>query len=456
VTVPAETKPGMYNASVEIRCKGDKVVIPVRIQVRNFTLPRPGRLATPFGLYMNKMSPWYYGPKSKLTIEEYSIWCDFLSKYRMTPKNIGYEYVEREYKTLPDGTKELISVDMSNLKKTVGKLSKDYFSPYSYGLYRLPTGPTIEKALKNNYAWCTPEKVAAPVKIHYDEWVKQGFAKDVYVYGVDEPKGEEAYDFVEKTYAIIKEQVPTCKIMQTGNCDNPKLIGLVDIWCPKTPIAGNQFFKDRLKDGDIVWDYVCVSPVLPYANFFIDEPAVDHRVLFWQTKQIGATGLLYWATIWWQDLGATAYSGEKCFPQERLDFRDHPLFKNTWVHVNGDGVLLYPGPDLKPYPSIRLEVIRDGIEDYEYLAILDELISKVEDIDKYTTPQGQSLLNKAKELAKVPQNISVDMKNYTKDANTILNRRKVVGDMIEQLTDVLKNKDYEKYWNFNMPTGDMD
>ena len=46
---------------------------------------------------------------------------------------------------------------------------------------------------------------------------------------------------------------------------------------------------------------------------------------------------------------------------------------------NGDGTLFYPGlPDLIggsthiPVESIRLKLIREGLEDYEYLALLEK------------------------------------------------------------------------------------
>ena len=39
---------------------------------------------------------------------------------------------------------------------------------------------------------------------------------------------------------------------------------------------------------------------------------------------------------------------------------------NAAEQVNGDGILIYPGAK-GPLPSIRLENIRDGIEDFELL-----------------------------------------------------------------------------------------
>ena len=45
--------------------------------------------------------------------------------------------------------------------------------------------------------------------------------------------------------------------------------------------------------------------------------------------------------------------------------------------ANGDGYILYPGRKYGihgPIGTMRLEMIRDGQEDYEYLYILEELL----------------------------------------------------------------------------------
>jgi hypothetical protein len=49
--------------------------------------------------------------------------------------------------------------------------------------------------------------------------------------------------------------------------------------------------------------------------------------------------------------------------------RANPLVPANLSFSNGDGLLLYPGPD-GPYPSIRLENLRDGVEDYSLLKAL--------------------------------------------------------------------------------------
>ncbi|MEN8254867.1 MAG: glycoside hydrolase domain-containing protein [Verrucomicrobiota bacterium] len=449
VHVSPAAKPGTYQASVEVTAGEYSETVPVLIRVRNFALPRPGRFAAPFGLYAPYMSNWYYGDKEygqHFTAGQYAKWCRFMGKYRLTPKNIAYEFVDREYTEGRNG-KTLKSVDFENLESTVGALAGDYYPPYSFGIYRLSSAKEIGKWLKAGKT--SAKEMARTVILHIKEWEKRGFPAEVYVYGFDELVGDDkaVVEFAIKVYSALKKEMPSIKIMQTSMGKvSAELTGLVDIWCPKTASLADPFYKSELGKGKTLWSYVCVSPVPPFANFFIDQPATDHRVLFWQMRKAGATGLLYWSTTWWEGFSATPASSEPCFPDIPMKMKEHEVYTGIGsLHVNGDGLLLYPGKDMTPLPSIRLEIIRDGIEDVEYMFLLEELIGKVEAIPVYQTHSGALLLKHAKTLLEVPGEISRSLEDYTKDPQVILERRKELSNMIEQLVDILENKDYETW-----------
>ncbi|MBM4047409.1 MAG: DUF4091 domain-containing protein, partial [Planctomycetes bacterium] len=195
----------------------------------------------------------------------------------------------------------------------------------------------------------------------------------------------------------------------------------------------SKFYAERRQAGDRLWTYVCCSPKPPHANFFVDEPATDHRVLFWQTRQAGATGFLYWSTCWWDGLPMPSAS-QPCFPDAPIRLSEHSTYKS--YKTNGDGLLIYPGKDMTPLPSIRLEVIRDGIEDYEYLALLSRLVEKAKALPPAKRPAPQ-VLQQAEDLCLVPETISHSVTNYTKDPNVLFERRRQVGDVIERLASVL-------------------
>ena len=222
--------------------------------------------------------------------------------------------------------------------------------------------------------------------------------------------------------------------MQTIGDPNPaELVGLVDIWCPLTARLDAPFYAERRKAGDTLWTYVCCSPRPPYANFFVDQPATAHRVLFWQARKAGCTGLLYWCVCWWDGLPTPA-RGKPCFPDVPIDFKD----LGTWKRYkdNGDGLLVYPGPDFTPWPSLRLEVVRDGIEDYEYLALLSRLVARAKALPPERRPAPEWLAE-AEALCTVPDAISRTMTDYTDDPQPLLERRRRIGDALDRLTVLL-------------------
>lgn len=435
------TPSGVYKGTIKVSSGKENRIITIVVKVRKFTIPRPGTFEAPFGLYKFAIEDWYFGKRGTMSVEEFKKWAEMLGEYRLTPKNIGTEFINKTFE-LVNGNKELATVDMSALNPMLPELTKKYYPDYTYELYRLPSAPGLEEKLKKG-SLMTPEELTAPFEKHLKEWEKQEFTDKTYIYGIDEPQSEEILNYCGEIYSSLKAEHPFIKIMQTGNCVLPDLIGLVDIWCPLSSNAWDPFFQERVKDGDKLWQYVCISPNPPYANFFVDEPGVDHRNLFWQTRKIGASGMLYWTVFWVNKLKNKACDGKHSFPDIPFDFTNSEFYTDSWNHANGDGMMLYPGKDLKPLPSIRLEIIRDGIEDYEYFVVLDKLIKLVEQIPAYKN--NRNLLDIARKLTKVPDTIVQSATIYTKDPELILNQRKQIADMIEQLMDIVENKDYERW-----------
>jgi hypothetical protein len=96
---------------------------------------------------------------------------------------------------------------------------------------------------------------------------------------------------------------------------------------------------------------------------------------------------------------------------------------------NGDGRFIYPPrrrdePVISgPVDSLRWEMLREGIEDYEYLALLKRLIAKV----------GAAGVSVARLLV-VPETIVRDGKTYTKSSAPIYRRRRAIANAIEMLS----------------------
>jgi hypothetical protein len=129
------------------------------------------------------------------------------------------------------------------------------------------------------------------------------------------------------------------------------------IWVPQLVHFQPGFCSDRQEMGEPAWTYVSVATAaVPGAPDFwrIDRTGTSHRAMGWWLYTYGCDGLLYWNVFWW--------------PRNLFV---HPTLSNLGT---GDGYLWYPDYDglEDPVPSIRLEILRDGIEDYDLLAMLAE------------------------------------------------------------------------------------
>ncbi len=308
-------------------------------------------------------------------------------------------------------------------------------------------GGTISNRLKasfGGYAIGTPEHRAL-----FREWSKaarthlaeDGWLDKAVSYPFDEPNVDD-YPFVLEQLSILKEDFPGLRRMVAMFLGAPdEFIGYVDYWCPLLSSFNPTFAQERQRAGDVSTWYICTAPRAPYVAMFIDRPATDMRVWLWQSWQNQVEGILIWTTNYWTS--PAAYPDELQNPY--LDTMSwtglggaKPGEKRPWAA--GDGRLLYPpeasfdggkGPVLDaPVSSIRLEAIRDGIEDYEYLNVLKTLLKARQGI------LSVEEIARCEKLLQVPESISTSLTSYTSDPTPILARRHEVAQAIEKLTAV--------------------
>ena len=165
---------------------------------------------------------------------------------------------------------------------------------------------------------------------------------------------------------------------------------------------------DRIQQGSEVWWYVNRFPSRPYGNFLVDFAGIEHRILFWQTYALGMRGFQYWCVNYCEK-GRDPYSG-----------------LTDVTPVNGDGFLVYPGPD-GPVDSIRWEIIRDGIEDYDYLRILTDRINKIQ-----AAGVNQALLEKARQVLNLKALVP-DLVAFSRDPKVLYDKRDEIARMIVEL-----------------------
>jgi hypothetical protein len=267
---------------------------------------------------------------------------------------------------------------------------------------------------------------------------EKGWLDKAYVYWFDEPEPKD-YAFVMNGFAKLKKHAPGLRRMLTEQVEKD-LVGGPNLWVPLTPSLNVEGVEARRAAGDQFWWYVCCGPTAPYATEFIDHPGTELRVWLWQTWAERVTGVLIWETVYWTS--GTAYTN-RAAPQNPYldpmcwvtDGKLAPGTKRPWG--NGDGRFFYPplaaadgkpaSPVLDgPVDSLRLELLRDGIEDYEYFALLKRLLGeKGATLDVRTRANMEALLT-------VPADVSSGLTSFTTDPATLeMHRDKLARAIVD-------------------------
>ncbi len=192
-----------------------------------------------------------------------------------------------------------------------------------------------------------------------------------WVYNFDEPTTIEDYDKIKENAAGYHQKYSGIKYgtpFYTGAAGEniyDYLNGAINLWIPQTDyyLATKYSAKSRQAEGDELWLYTSWAPRKGYCNLMINQLAIEHRLLFWQLFAEGVTGYLYWHSTMWD------YVTDP--------WTDQATVKQSDPGIYGDGSLFYPLPS-GPCPSIRLELMREGMQDYELLKKAETVLGRVE------------------------------------------------------------------------------
>ncbi len=284
-----------------------------------------------------------------------------------------------------------------------------------------------------------------------DHLKAKGWLDKAYIYWFDEPEPRD-YEFVIDGMKLLKRVAPGLTRMLTEQPE-PPLYGHVDLWCPVVSAVKPQAIAERRKHGERFWWYLCCGPHAPYIGLFIDHPAVDLRVWAWLSRKWGVEGQLVWTSNYWTSSAAFPPPDIQNPWADPMSYVSGYSYKPGQIGYwgNGDGRFLYPpnrepstslGPGPKadkakhltgPINSIRWEMLREGIEDYELFCLLDDLIAKAK-----ASGKAADILPEAEKLAQVPDDVIQDDRTYSKDPQPLLTHRRKVAEMVEKLTRTLR------------------
>lgn len=334
VMVPRETRAGTYVGTITIKSQGLTLAeVPLEIAVWPFALPDQIALASNFGDLRRISSYYQLDPNSPEFAEVEDRYIDTLLAHRAVPGSLGHVWPAIR----PDGT-----VDDRQTAPRLRRLIEERH----VNALRIPFSGIGD-----------PEQATRQLRAYAGYLRRHGWLDLAFVYLKDEPNDAAAYDLVRRQGALVHAADPGIRRMVTEQTlpSDPtwgNLYGAVDIWCPLWGLWDEKTARERVAAGEKLWSYTAL--VQKQAPFWeIDFAPVNLRAPFWISWHYGIEGFLYWSSVHWN----------------YKDVWNKPHFRDKYW---GEGLLVYPGIEAGikgPVPTIRLKLVREAIEDYEYMAL---------------------------------------------------------------------------------------
>jgi hypothetical protein len=424
IHVPEDAAPGRYLGMISVSAEGlaDREV-PVELTVWDFALAPTPPLPSAIAIYPHQLSRFYHQrPVPESTLRNY--W-DMLFTHRLSSDDLG-DPLQQGMEAVIEG-RETPPFDYQTFDRRL-----EYCFPRgltAFQMARLPgfqdEGPDLTTQQQ--------DRIIAYLRDFAAHLEERGWLDRAFAFVWDEPRERRARE-VLKELQVIHRAHPGLRARLDGPVTGP-LVEMceheVNIWglhilnIARGGIQAEANMNRWRREGRVLWMYVACDVHHPYPNIFVDYPLLDCRILPWLYWKHNIEGFLYWSANYW---GEENLAGDR--PEDKWPHRPWVAanFTNEWEgkrnDFNGDGHLIYPGPGGTALSSIRLEALRDGMEDHEYLWLLEKGLGALEAAgrDPDLAAEGRQWLDQ--------QTVVRSFTEWCRDADVLLAARDRLADLI--------------------------
>jgi hypothetical protein len=360
IYVGRDRKPGRYRGSIEIGADGARRLLPIELEVLDFTLPDE-----------NSMHAMLYYTS------------DQVERYQGRNLDPAYHRLAHRYRV------ELVDAyDEQTLPRVQGRFAGTDFTRAQR--YEGPgEGVGTVLAPRTFYGPGRDFDERRSAWTHSDAWMT--FLRDkfpramTFLYMPDEPRPADYARIRQLSDNIHSNPGPgrALPVFVTSKYVEP-LDGAIDIWCAGPLGFDVERAAAERARGREFWFYNGGRPA--GGAITIDAPATDARATIWAAFKHDVRVYFYWHSVHWRHNSQKQGERDQNVWAETITF-DNRGQANKAIddegYIHGDGVLLYPGEErlhpeedrgiAGPIATIQLANFRRGLQDHQYLTLAKTL-----------------------------------------------------------------------------------
>ncbi len=184
--------------------------------------------------------------------------------------------------------------------------------------------------------------------------------------------------------------------------ETPHCLGALEVWIPKLDhlATWQSAFEDAQRQGNELWFYtVGIFQGGSLLNKTVDVPLIETRLMHWLNYRYNLRGYLHWGFNAWTD---------------------DPI-KAPGEH-RGDGWHVYPKKE-GLLNSLRWEQMRNGIQDYECLWLLENRLSEIR---AGLSPRVAALIDPRQRGVEIASQVVADYYHHTRNLDALYQARRQV------------------------------
>lgn len=382
ITIPKTASPGLYQGTLLI-FESDILIweIPLRLQVRDFTLPDLPSARTMLHICRECLAERYLGtayPEPGTAL--YRQYTTLLERH--------FQLAHRHKVSLIDTYQPIQNLD----EYWLGALTGELFTPEAgYDGIGVNVGNNVY-AVGTYGSWPWQDEGRAAMWENSDRWVEwfqdQAFSTptDCFLYLIDE---SDDYAQIQQWATWLEENPgPGNQLRSLATLDLPtaaEQTPALDIPASWAGIGDREDWVEPLRQylgspDHQVYLYNGSRPGT--GSFAIEDEGVSLRALAWTQYKMNIDRWFYWNATYYENFQGNTGPTNVFQTAQTYGNRDgfDPVYGETGEnYLNGDGVLMYPGTDtrypeesyelLGPFASLRLKHWRRGIQDVDYLTL---------------------------------------------------------------------------------------
>ncbi len=211
-----------------------------------------------------------------------------------------------------------------------------------FSSFQIPKLKGWESAAAPDSAFSRQARIFYP--LYADYLRRQGWEKRALNYLVDEPRPAQR-EAVVQAFSLAKSLAPGIRTLSAGWNAPPRFARVIDIWAHQAAHYRAAEDQETQRQGQEAW---------LYANRLhsLGNPLAQPRLIGWLLYRYRFSGYLFWGVNYWPENPWTTPSGPRDFFRRGTFYYPHP--RTGW-----------------PLPSLRLEALRRGFQDYQYFRLLE-------------------------------------------------------------------------------------